>query len=238
MKYRILVAAYLLTWVSSATAAVVIADFNFNSGGTSTTDAEPLTVAGSLDASNVSGIVRALPLASPNIPGSGSFLTWGAADESGASDSFLFFDISFAPGAASVTYEQLTVDVFIGKTLGGAGATQYDYSLFSSIDGFTSPIDGLKVGPSIAGAGNQSATASITFDLSGLATQSTTTTFRLDPRLTTGSASNGNGTQRFGGVDNIALTGTVAVPEPSAFLSLSLLAVFFGGLKWSRLLGN
>lgn len=128
----------------------------------------------------------------------------------------------------------LTVLTGTFSTLGSFTAA--DFTLFYSTDGSAFSLvetigSGTNPGDAATVTGAGTATAGISFDLSGLTTTTATDFyFRLDPTATAASGVNGVMTQRAGFVDDVVLNGTV-IPEPA---TLGMMALLGGGILFVR----
>lgn len=212
--------------------ATTIASYDFENGFEST-DADTLTIASPVLSQSTGSFSGGIgPRVQP--AGASSLATnWSASAERDATNSFFEFSVALEAGTISMSFDSLAFDAFVYDTLGGT--TAFDYNLYWSVDGFDSAI-GSAVGPSISGGGAQNASSSLSFDLSGLAAQSSDVTFRLDPVFAaTGSATNGGGTQRGGAFDNIVLNGSASAASlPDSSNALILLLGSLGILEMVR----
>lgn len=145
-------------------------------------------------------------------------------------DTYFSFDVS-AVGGATLNLSSLSVLTGVSTSLGNL--TAFDYTLSYSTDGTTyfsagTVAAGTNPGDAATISANGTATATISYDLSGIgALQGITGTayFRLDP-VASGNQ-NGVQSQRAGFIDNLVVNATV-IPEPTTSLLgfLGLLGVF------------
>lgn len=204
-----LAAGALAFYAAAPASAATIASYDFTANSLASSDAEANSTAS--DLSSGGGV----PLAFDGVngqPAPSIGLTMGDINDGTLLDDD-YYEFTITPGAlTSIDYTSFDID--INKISGGADVQA---RLYSDIDGF-----GSEIGNAIVSVQNAWNTYNI--DLSGLATQTSATTFRLYLRTT--------GT--FGPnqikLDNINVTGDVlVVPEPG---SLALLAL--GGLLIAR----
>ncbi|QDS89650.1 hypothetical protein EC9_38500 [Rosistilla ulvae] len=221
----LLLSIAILTLQSSAALCDIIAHYNFNDSSRNSTDTNALTIASSITSQATGPHSGSFGFMSTPAGAVSPALVWSAIGEREPSTTYFEFDIDLAVGTSAVSFESLHFDAFVADTLGNT--TAFDYNLYWSTDGFSTTI-GSGAGPSISGTGAQNTTSPLNFDLSGLAPQSSTVTFRLDPVFASGSSENGAGSQRRGAIDNVTLNGTAtaAVPEPSTLILCSLAGVF------------
>jgi hypothetical protein len=137
-------------------------------------------------------------------------------------DTYFSFNVAAGPGA-TLGFSTLSLLTGVSTTL-AATTTANDYTLSYSLDGVTfSPVGTVLAGAGATEAatltGVGSATATISFDLSGVAAlQGVTGTayFELDPVAAAGSSQNGVMSQRGGFMDDLVVEATVTVvPEPT-----------------------
>jgi hypothetical protein len=147
-------------------------------------------------------------------------------------DTYFSFNVA-AESGATIDFSSLSLLTGVYRTI--SGTTANDYTLSYSTDGTnfvlgTTILAGTNAGEAATIAVNGVATATITFDLSGItALQGITGTayFQIDPVAAAGSSQNGSGSQRGGFIDDVVVNATVTIPEPTVALlgSIGLLGL-------------
>ncbi len=211
------IAAFLPT---SATAAVIVAQYDFTSSSLNSSDTNPDSTASAFGTLGfTSGINVSLGLPAPAVVAysdgingpDGTYPNYSIPVNS-ASDYFYF---TVTPVASTFNYEALTLDARLLLAAGG----DYVFSLQTSLDNYMSNVATYTIRATDPGA---TTFQSFSFDLSGFESSAAAQQFRIVLRDQTSSASRG---YLF---DNVTVT---VVPEPSTnaliFGALAAAGVFY-----------
>ncbi|PXA04878.1 hypothetical protein DDZ13_02630 [Coraliomargarita sinensis] len=207
MRYDLTLTIISLLAAASGQAQTIVAEYTFSSNSFASSDADTNSTASDITFPGISGETAGVSL-QPGIDGSvgqlapayvfymGNINDQGDDDVAGDTDAAEF---SVTP-SSSLDFTSFSFD--FQKNSGGA---DIEIDLFWSVDSYATAIDSYTIS-------DTGSWGSFSTDLSSLANQATTTTFRLQFFTTGGSPGN----ELY--LDNVELQ---AVPEPSAFALLA-----------------